>query len=733
MNKDLEKNKNGSAENKANAPADTDESIIAENAEPLSAKDESAVKEKTDAGLSDAKKEGSVADKVDNEDKNTDTQPAETGAEAEQKKKDTQKKRRMFALIAAGIVVAGIICVALVTYFINKHTYVPLPGGLSVMQFSSKGEIDRTLKDIRKKNKGLGITNFLKNAGDVVENLLGESKNMSNDASGTKGSSAASGEGSVPGDTHRASTADEADIIKTDGRYIYCVDNNDYPNSIAIFKPNGGKTAKAAEIKPAEAATPTLEEAVESGMELEDLLAAYLSETANIDEIYINGAKLIAVCDDIYYYGDKEDKINSITKTFVYDISNVNNITLLDSMSQSGSYKSSRMIGDTLYTVSDYQTAEQDYVPVCGEVTEPEAIPFNDIYSLHQADNDRFTVISAFDTVNAEAEIDSKAILGDVDDIYCGDENMYIYSTVWDFNLDFASLFGLFNEESSQKTSSDIRSRILKLDLSEGIALKAYTEIDGYINDQFSLDEKDGYLRAATTSSKNFEDTNNLFVLDEEFGQTGSVKGFANNEMIKAVRYLGDVAYVTTYEQTDPLFVIDLRNPAAPKKLKDVKISGFSSMLVPLDDKTMLGLGFHDESKLLEGELGLKLVLYDISDKTSPKILDGKSYVKYESAVMTNPKALVYNPDRKDFILPLNNADYGEWKQNEETGVYEYAFNNDCHGGMLNFRADKGKIVETERYTADCDAIDRCVYAGDYIYMTYYGDNGLSIISERYK
>lgn len=722
MNKDPEKNKMNASDNEVKAPADTDESTVT--------KDESAVEEKIDAELSTENTVNEAADNAGAEAPAEDTQPAVNEAEAEQKKKDTQKKRRIYAFTAVGIVLAGIICVALVTYFMNKHTYVELPGGLSVMQFSSKGEINRTLNDIRKKNKTLGLTNFLKNAGEVVEKLLGESKSMSNDASGTKGSS----DSTANADTSKqVSTADEADIIKTDGKYIYCVDNNDYPNSISIFKPDSGKAAKAAEITPAEANTPTIEEAVEAGMELEDMVGAYLQETANIDEIYISGNKLIAVCEDIYYYGDREESINSSTKAFVYDISNINNITLIDSMIQSGSYKSSRMIGDKLYTVSDFQTAEKDYVPVCGEGTEPEAIPFNNVYSLKSADSDRFTVISAYDTGNADADIVSTAILGDIDDIYCNEENMYIYSTVWDYDQAITSFFNLFDENATKTGGSDIKTRILKADLSDGISLTAYTEINGYINDQYSLDEKDGDLRVVTTSSENWNDTNNLFVLDEKLGMKGSVSGFANNAMIKGVNYLDDVAYVTTYEQTDPLFVIDLRNPAAPKKLKDVKINGFSSMLVPIDDKTMLGLGFHDETKLLEGELGLKLVLYDISDKTAPKVLDGKSYVKYESAVMTNPKALVYNPDRKDFILPLNNADYGEWIQDAQTGDYSYVSNNDCYGGILNFRADKGKIVETERYVSEVDSVDRCVYVGDYIYMTYYGNDGLNVISEKYK
>ena len=47
-----------------------------------------------------------------------------------------------------------------------------------------------------------------------------------------------------------------------------------------------------------------------------------------------------------------------------------------------------------------------------------------------------------------KAEIGSTAILGDVDDIYCGDENMYIYSTVWDYDQAFTSFFNLFDEKA---------------------------------------------------------------------------------------------------------------------------------------------------------------------------------------------------------------------------------------------------------------------------------------------
>ena len=323
-------------------------------------------------------------------------------------------------------------------------------------------------------------------------------------------------------------------------------------------------------------------------------------------------------------------------------------------------------------------------------------------------------MLSAYNTLDFSTQTESKSILGAVDDIYCNESHMYIYSTVWN--------------DSNYRSNT----QILKADLTDGIEFTAYTEVDGTIDDQYALDEYDGNLRVATTSYDEWSDSNNLFVLDESLSVIGSVTGFAKNESIKAVRYLGDTAYVITYEQTDPLFVIDLSDPTAPAILGEVKISGFSTMLVPIGGDKLLGIGYHTENEdytTLEVQEGLKLALFDVSDKTNPQVLDSMSFVNCDSPVQYNPKALVYNPDRGDYVIPLNYSDWGHY--DSKTGEYVYV--DEYHGGVLNFRVNGDKLEEISRYTTDYEEVDRCVYVGDDIYMTYYDNNTLNIDSVPYK
>ena len=333
-------------------------------------------------------------------------------------------------------------------------------------------------------------------------------------------------------------------------------------------------------------------------------------------------------------------------------------------------------------------------------------------------------MLSAYDTLDFSTQTESKSILGGVDDIYCNENHMYIYSTVWDDA----------NRGDDWSGSYNVSTQILKVDLTDGLGFTAYASVKGQVDDQYALDEYDGNLRIATTTYDYLDgnDSNHLFVLDDSLNVIGSVNGFAENESIKAVRYMGDTAYVITYEQTDPLFVIDLSAPTAPAILGEVKISGFSTMLVPIDENTLLGIGYHTEDEdytTLEVQEGLKLALFDVSDKANPKVLDSKSYLYCDSMVQYNPKALVYNPDRNDFIIPLNYSNWGHY----DSAKQEYVYVDDYYGGVLNFRVDGGKLNEISRYKTDYDAVDRCVYVGDTIYMTHYEDDGLEIDSVKYK
>jgi len=160
---------------------------------------------------------------------------------------------------------------------------------------------------------------------------------------------------------------------------------------------------------------------------------------------------------------------------------------------------------------------------------------------------------------------------------------------------------------------------------------------------------------------------------------------------------LGDTAYVITYEQTDPLFVIDLRDPAAPEMLGSVKITGFSSLLVPAGENMLIGIGTAtSEEEIGEVEDGVKIALFDISDPKSPKVLDSIEYKGWSSDVQYNHKALTVNREAGWYAIP-----YFSWDTEE--------------GGVLQFRVNGQALAEMETYETG-QGIERCLFIDEHIY-----------------
>ena len=266
------------------------------------------------------------------------------------------------------------------------------------------------------------------------------------------------------------------------------------------------------------------------------------------------------------------------------------------------------------------------------------------------------------------------------------------------------------------------QTQIIKISLQEDIGFAASGSVKGAVNNQYALDEYNGTLRVATTSydTKTGKESNNLFVLDMDLNKVGEVTDFAQDEHIEAVRYINDTAYVITYRQTDPLFVIDLSNPSKPEIKGFVKISGFSTMLVPVDENTILGIGYHTEEASDEPidynlNNALKIVTFDVTDKADPKVLDTKIFRNYSSEVQNNPKALLVNFERNDYTIPMTHYSYGT------DGEYQN------RGETLNFRVGDGKITvideySSEKFSGNFSDLDRCVYVGNTVYLLGTGE-----------
>jgi hypothetical protein len=149
--------------------------------------------------------------------------------------------------------------------------------------------------------------------------------------------------------------------------------------------------------------------------------------------------------------------------------------------------------------------------------------------------------------------------------------------------------------------------------------------VPGRIINSFAMDEEAGHLRVATirtrwTDTWTPDTTNSVFVLASRRGRltvTGEVAGLAPGERIFAARFIGPRGYVVTFRQVDPLFTLDLGDPARPRKAGELKVPGFSTYIHPLDTRHLLTIGRDaTDSGVVTG--GVQLQVFDVSDPASP-------------------------------------------------------------------------------------------------------------------
>ncbi len=203
--------------------------------------------------------------------------------------------------------------------------------------------------------------------------------------------------------------------------------------------------------------------------------------------------------------------------------------------------------------------------------------------------------------------------------------------------------------------------------------------VTGHLLSQYSLSEYDGYLRVATTEGSqwwgNDEDSESFVtVLDEVDGalvEVGQVGGLGKGERIFAVRFMGDVGYVVTFRQVDPLYTVDLSEPTAPTVLGELKIPGFSTYLHPVGDGLLMGVG---QDATDDGRTtGAQVSSFDVSDLTNPLRVDqrmlgsqlpegaeGQSY----STVDWDPLAFTWWAPTRTAFVPVS-----WWGWDEQTGT----------------------------------------------------------------
>lgn len=205
-------------------------------------------------------------------------------------------------------------------------------------------------------------------------------------------------------------------------------------------------------------------------------------------------------------------------------------------------------------------------------------------------------------------------------------------------------------------------TRIHKFDISDPHAARyvASGEVPGFLLNQFSLSEKDGLLRVATTLGFTWmppqQGTSESFVTilaerDRQLAPIGGIQGIGRGERIYSVRFVGALGYVVTFRQTDPLHVIDLSNPEHPELKGELKVPGYSGYLHPLSATLLLGVGRSaDESGRIKG---IQFSLFDVSDPANPKLLSQRAEGEYGySTVEQDHHGFLYWEPKHLLVVP---------------------------------------------------------------------------------
>ncbi|MFS8521897.1 MAG: beta-propeller domain-containing protein [Micromonosporaceae bacterium] len=204
--------------------------------------------------------------------------------------------------------------------------------------------------------------------------------------------------------------------------------------------------------------------------------------------------------------------------------------------------------------------------------------------------------------------------------------------------------------------SPQARTDIYKFDIS-GPGRPRYVasgSVPGYLVNQYAMSEWDGHLRVAVTTGDGGETVSAVRVLAQRGSalvETGSVGGLGAGEQIYSVRFVGPVGYVVTFRRTDPLYTLDLSDPAAPRVRGELKITGYSSYLHPIDGDRLLGVG--QEADLDGVVQGTQVSLFDVSDPAAPSVLDRHEIRYGYSEAEVDPHAFLWWEPARVVVLPV--------------------------------------------------------------------------------
>ncbi len=481
---------------------------------------------------------------------------------------------------------------------------------------------------------------------------------------------------------------DESDIVKTNGSHIFIVKDD----VVRIVELKNGEMTLVGSI------SPQLESFSDRVLEMyvdNDRLILIVQEVkeglegttaGKMADGYLPVTETTGeVCVDIAYNFD----IVYQTVLYTYDISNPIKAEQIGRIEQDGAYQTSRKIEDMVYLFTkEYIAVENEMLTKSKEVTEllpkinGESISYDDIYLPKQGVLG--LVLSSVSMDNPNEVVDNVFILNDYVEIYVSNSALYLYHS--DYSAD------------------TLDTQIAKFSLEKGkISAVGAASVPGAVQDTFAVNEYEGNLRVLTSywNREIEEDTNQLYILDENLKPLGKIEHIAEGETIYAARYFGELAYFITYRNIDPLFAADLSDVQNPKIVGELKITGYSEYLHMWGEDKLLGIGYETDEEDGSRE-GIKLVMFDISNPAELSILDTVVLKNADYSTALYYYKCVLADNRKNMI-GFTTVDYSK----DELRYYVYSFEDGKFEEEL-------VVCEEEIYG---DENYRGVWAGEYFYM----------------
>jgi len=489
---------------------------------------------------------------------------------------------------------------------------------------------------------------------------------------------------SASGTNNQIVGVDEADIVKTDGRYVYLAANG----ALRIIEALDPKIISVTKLPG------TARELFVEG----DRAVVYASNG--------NVGKRCTYGYDCAFGGD-----GSTTKVIIYDITNRAEPKVIRQIELSGSLIAARRIGNAVHTVvadgdmpgPGFERWPAD-LAMCGvmEATvrtrlaklkvdnerkirakvsfptirdnsaastvanAPEKQMCTDLLRTNIRDGQAFTSVVSFDLANDKAPATTATIQSRPGAVFASGNALYL-SVVHQKKNSVASGGRWYSAYASVDEASEIH----KFRIGETTRDTKYVGsgiVPGHVLNQFAMDEYQGYLRVATTRGRvpdpKVESAVSIMAEGEggNLARVGAIEKIAPGEDIRAVRFDDDRGYVVTFKKTDPLFVMDLYQPSHPVILGELKIPGFSTYMHRIDPDHLLSIGFdandHGDFAYFDGVI---LQLFDVSKPTDPKLVHKEKIGSRGSSseAATDHLAFNYFADQGLLAIPMTICEGG--------------------------------------------------------------------------